>query len=157
LHRDDRVDRRRRRRYEGAVIDGLLAQDISALASGDWVAGFWVFCAMVIGHALADFPLQGEFLAAAKNRHYTSPNLPPEDQQLAIWVHCLTAHSFIHAGAVWIVTGSHLLAALEFGLHWIIDFIKCEGWTNFHADQILHLLCKVGFVVAIGLGWIAVG
>jgi hypothetical protein len=67
----------------------------------------------------------------------------------AIWVYCLSAHSLVHAGAVWIITGSALFGFIEFVLHWVIDFAKCEKWTNFHVDQGLHLASKLGYVAAI--------
>ena len=56
-------------------------------------------------------------------------------------------HDLIQAGAVWIVTGHTGLAALEFVLHWIIDFAKCENWTGVHTDQALHVACKVASVL----------
>lgn len=111
-----------------------------------------LFLALAIGHALADFPLQGAFLADAKNRHadlsqYFGKTPPP-----GVWVHALTAHSLVHAGAVWVVTGSALLGAIELVLHWVIDYAKCEGWTGFNTDQILHYLCKLGYALVIYAG-----
>jgi hypothetical protein len=114
--------------------------------------------ALVIGHALADYPLQGKFLAIRKNRHIKSIDYSGDSPQ-HIWVYCLSAHSLVHAGTVWVivwgfgvVTGV-VYAFLEFLLHWFIDFAKCEKWTNFHQDQALHLLSKVFFVAAIYWGW----
>lgn len=110
-----------------------------------------IFFALVIGHVLADYPLQGRFLSMAKNRHadVTSlfGNAPPPR---GLWIHALTAHSLIHAGAVWLITGSIALGLMEMMLHWVIDFAKCEKWTNLTFDQSLHLLCKVGYAVLIG-------
>jgi hypothetical protein len=63
-----------------------------------------------------------------------------------IWVICMGAHCLIHAGAVWVITGSSILAAIELVLHWVIDWIKCEGKTTLNQDQALHVLCKVGYV-----------
>ncbi|MCU0794647.1 MAG: DUF3307 domain-containing protein [Akkermansiaceae bacterium] len=112
-------------------------------ASGAVVALF----ALIVGHALADFALQGEFLSLAKNRHasltrFFGDATPPK----GVWVHALTAHSLIHAAPVWLITGSALLAFAEVVLHWAIDFAKCEGWTSFTTDQLLHIACKVLFV-----------
>ena len=61
-----------------------------------------LFFALLIGHALGDYPLQGEFLALHKDRNYQDPvrHLPK-----GLWVHCLFAHSLIHAGCVWFITG----------------------------------------------------
>lgn len=110
-----------------------------------------IFVALLIGHVLADYPLQGRFLSIAKNRHgdvsdLFGGELPPR----GLWVHALTAHSLVHAGVVWFITGSLTLGMVELGLHWMIDFAKCEKWTNFTMDQLLHIVCKVGYAALIG-------
>ena len=114
-----------------------------------------LFFAFVIGHALADYPLQGEFLAMGKNRHHAS-SLPNTGRGSPshVWVHCLTSHSLIHAGTVWIVTGLFSYAVAEFVLHWIIDYLKCENVTSFTQDQLLHMVCKGVFVFLL---WLDVG
>lgn len=125
----------------------LLAHFMSGPSSTD--SGPWaMFFALVIGHAVADFALQGKFLAIRKNRHIKSIDYIG-DSPASLWVYCLTAHSLVHAGAVWVVTGSVVFAFAEFVLHWLIDFVKCEKWTNFHQDQGLHILSKAVYVVAI--------
>ncbi len=111
---------------------------------GPWALLF----ALIIGHALADYPLQGKFLAIRKNRHVKSLDYGT-DVPSGIWVYCLSAHSLVHAGAVWIISGSPVLGFAEFVLHWLIDFAKCEKWTNFHQDQALHLFSKLGYVALI--------
>jgi hypothetical protein len=92
---------------------------------------------MLIGHALCDYPLQGEWLAKAKDLN----------QRLAgeqvIWPAALASHAAIHAGAVRLATGSWLLAGLEFAAHALIDHSKCSGRLTFNQDQALHALCKV--------------
>lgn len=99
------------------------------------------------GHALMDYPLQGEFLSTCKNRHLLyklqDPSRPRE-----IWPWCMTAHCLIHAFTVWAITGCFITCVVEFVLHWIIDFAKCENWTTFTQDQALHYICKVLYVVA---------
>jgi hypothetical protein len=110
-----------------------------------------IFFKLLIGHALADFPLQGDFLARGKNRH--SVNMPPPGAKPgAIWPYCLTAHSLIHAGTVWIITGSVELALIECVAHWVIDFAKCENDITLHQDQFLHVLCKLFYAFAIAYG-----
>ena len=114
-----------------------------------------LFFALVIGHAFADFPLQGDFLSFGKNRHIKPPSLadgkaPPKD----LWIYLMAAHCLIHAGFVLLITGSAILALVEFVLHFIIDTIKCEGYTTFQVDQWLHLLTKAAFVGVIALGWV---
>jgi hypothetical protein len=116
-----------------------------------------LFFALVIGHVIGDYPLQNDFMALGKNHRRPLPMPGGSPQGPIIWMHCLTAHALIHAGAVWLITGSVTLALLETALHWIIDFVKSEGWTNLHVDQFLHILCKAGYVWAIHAGWLAVG
>jgi hypothetical protein len=116
----------------------------------EWAVAGKLLFALLIGHALADYPLQGAFLARAKDRHSDSGALFGEQKApKGLWIHALTAHSLVHAGAVWLITGSVLLTVVELLLHWLIDFAKCEGWTGFHTDQLLHVLCKIGYVAAI--------
>lgn len=62
---------------------------------------FW----MIVGHAVADYPLQGDFLAKGKNHKQPLPGVP--------WWICLLAHAMIHAGAVALATGSTVLGMAE--------------------------------------------
>jgi hypothetical protein len=103
-----------------------------------------LFFAFAIFHALADFPLQGDYLARVKQR--SKADSVPE------WFIALTAHSLIHAGGVWLVTGSVTLAAVELLLHWLIDLGKGEGFYGYVADQLLHIGCKVVYVVILAYG-----
>jgi hypothetical protein len=99
-----------------------------------WLRLFWY---MVVGHAVADYPLQPEAMAHEKDRHSTTPL-----QASVPWYYWLTAHALIHGGAVSLITGSIWLGLAETVLHWVIDFAKCENWTNIHQDQALHIGCK---------------
>ena len=127
--------------------------DLVVSPPATWSQGLQVLFALAIGHALADFPLQGEFLAMCKNRRHLirlkDPNLPPE-----MWVTCMAAHCLIHAGMVWAITGSVVLGAVELVVHWMLDMAKCEGKTGFTLDQIMHILCKVVYVVAGMAHWV---
>ena len=107
--------------------------------------------ALIIGHAVGDFALQGEFMASYKNRHSDMPF----DEGRHPWGVILTAHALIHAGLVWILTGIWYFAIAEFILHWVIDFLKSERKFSFVADQIFHVLCKVGYVAVLiyTAGW----
>ncbi|RFC45048.1 MAG: Protein of unknown function DUF3307 [Verrucomicrobia bacterium] len=116
-----------------------------------------LFFALLIGHVLADYPLQTEFMAIGKNHRRARPLPGSLAETRGVWVHCLTAHALVHAGAVWMITGSMTLALIEAGLHWGIDFAKSAGLTNLHVDQTLHILCKVGYVWAIHAGWVMAG
>jgi hypothetical protein len=126
-----------------------LTNFLDSLAQGDVTSGLVIFFALMIAHALCDHPLQGDFLALNKSRHFK----PEGGSGTMIWPYCLTVHALIHAGGVWVVTGRPLLALIEFVLHWIIDALKAEGVTNIHVDQLLHVLCKVGYVLALAYGF----
>lgn len=99
----------------------------------DLVDFFW----LMVGHSLADYPLQGQFLSDAKRLGRTA--LP--------WWIALTYHSFIHAGVVAIVTGSMVFAIAELVLHWLIDFAKTRGMFGEVTDQALHVACKAAWAL----------
>ena len=100
---------------------------------------------LLVGHAIADFALQGDHIARGKNRHRkTEP--PPGQVYTLCWPYFLTAHSLIHGGAVYLATGSWELGTAETIAHWCIDFGKCEGWYGVHVDQLLHFTCKIGWL-----------
>jgi hypothetical protein len=101
-----------------------------------------IFYALLIGHALCDYPWQGDAVAKGKNRHSPPYGIPPGQKPKKVWFHYLTAHALIHSGAVWAITGNVYLGLAEFILHWLIDFAKCENWTDPHQDQLLHIACK---------------
>jgi hypothetical protein len=105
-----------------------------------------LFFAFAISHALADFPLQGDYLARVKQRSNASST--------SEWLIALTAHSLIHAGGVWIVSGSVILAATELFLHWLIDLGKGEGLYGYVTDQVLHISCKAAYVVVMAMGYL---
>lgn len=107
-----------------------------------------LFFAFAIAHALADFPLQGDYLARTKQRSQAAT--------MSEWLISLTAHSLIHAGGVWMVSGSVILAVTEFVLHWLIDLGKGEGLYGYVTDQTLHLCCKVAFVIVMAKGMLPV-
>lgn len=94
-----------------------------------------MFLAMVALHAIADYPLQGDFLSRAKNYWAPIPGVP--------WYQALGAHSAIHAGAVGLVTGSVWLALAEFFVHAVTDNAKCAGRISFNTDQAIHIACKL--------------
>lgn len=92
---------------------------------------FW----LVVGHAIADYPLQGDFLARAKNHLTPIPGVP--------WTIALFAHATIHAGAVALVTGSVLLGLAELVVHAWVDASKNNGAIGFGEDQAVHIGCKL--------------
>jgi hypothetical protein len=102
---------------------------------------FW----MLVGHAIADYPLQGDWLSKAKN--HTLELVPGE----AIWPLALSCHTLIHAGAVILATGSYIVGAIELFLHWQIDYAKCSGRLTYNQDQLLHVLCKCVYAGVLAL------
>lgn len=98
---------------------------------------------LVVGHAVCDYPLQGDFMARAKNHRTPVPGFD--------WLAVLVFHAVIHAGAVLLVTGSLDLALAELCFHAAIDFGKCSGRFGFRVDQGLHLLCKALYVAVLAI------
>jgi len=96
------------------------------------------------GHAICDYPLQGDFLARGKNRFILLPGVP--------WYQCLFAHALIHAGMVLLITHSLWFALAEFVIHAVTDYAKCAEWFGtgykaFNIDQAIHYICKVLWAV----------
>ena len=103
-----------------------------------------IFLALLVAHALCDYPLQGDFLARAKNHRAPIHGVP--------WYQALTAHALIHAGAVLLLTHSLMLFTFEFVCHWCIDRTKCEGTISYDTDQLLHIVCKAAWVWILAAG-----
>lgn len=105
---------------------------------------------LIVGHALADYPLQNRFMAIGKNPY----NQEVDSTSARKWYHKMAAHCAIHGGMVMLITGSWGYGLLEFVLHWIIDIHKCDKRINSDVDQALHILCKVLYVIMIfGFQW----
>lgn len=95
---------------------------------------FLLFAALMVGHVVSDYPLQGDFLARAKNHKAPIPGFP--------WYQALGAHALIHGGSVWLITGIWWLGAAEMIAHAMIDWLKCEGCIGLNTDQAMHATCK---------------
>ncbi len=93
---------------------------------------------LLAAHALADYPLQGDFLAKAKNRAAPIPGVP--------FYQALGAHAVIHSGFVALITGVWWLGLAEVVAHALIDDAKCTGKIDFNTDQVLHVACKLFWV-----------
>lgn len=98
-----------------------------------------IFALLIAGHFVADYPLQGDFLATAKVKG-----------PLRVWH--LFGHSAIQGGMVGLVTGSLILGLAETAVHMAIDEAKVRGWTTFGQDQAFHVVCKVAWVALIVVG-----
>lgn len=116
--------------------------------TGGFEGVFLISLALIIGHVVGDYPLQSAFLASCKNRN-KNPSIFFGGAKVpqGLWIHALTAHSLIHTGIVWAITGSVAIALIELVCHWITDFIRCEGWISYTLDQLIHISCKVGFAL----------
>jgi hypothetical protein len=82
------------------------------------------------GHYLADFPLQGDFLATHKG-------LRGE-----IALHTLTAHGFIQGLVAGLISQSFLVGIFVGATHWVIDSLgltRSGRRLGFTLDQALHL------------------
>ena len=114
-----------------------------------------MFLYLIVAHFLCDYPLQGNYMAMAKNRHLYDKepfkgDEPFEDkydgfsvQRWKEWFWVLSGHAIIHGGAVALITGIWWLGVLETIAHWLIDDAKCGGKLSYNQDQVLHIACKV--------------
>lgn len=96
---------------------------------------FYLLFLLIAAHSLADYPLQGDFLAQAKDRNTNIGKM--------FWPHALFAHSMIHGGFVLLITGSVVLASAETVIHAATDWLKCEKKISLNTDQAIHIGCKV--------------
>jgi hypothetical protein len=116
------------------------------------IIAFWY---MVVGHFVADYVLQSEFIVNGKN--------PRSNPQRVPWYYVMASHSLLHGAFVSIVAGNIIdhrhtllpvvLGMLESILHFFIDMLKCVGCTGIHLDQGLHILCKLAWTGAVIL-WV---
>ncbi len=93
------------------------------------------FFTLLFCHFLADFPLQGDFMAKAKN---------PLANPFSIWFFALFGHCIIHAGFIFLLTKRMELAGIQFITHFVVDYSKCVGAfgldaRSFAVDQLLHI------------------
>jgi hypothetical protein len=98
-----------------------------------------LFALLLFAHFLFDYPLQGDWLARAKNRSDPIPHVP--------WYQAMFAHTAMHGMAVWIITGIPLLGLAEMAIHWITDDLKLQGELTFNQDQAIHIVCKAVWAV----------
>jgi hypothetical protein len=98
------------------------------------------FLLLLIGHAIADHPLQrGLKLSRLKNKYHNRSMLP--------WQFGMTVHASSHGLIVAWITGSGILGAAECIAHWLTDWAKCERKISVRTDQGIHVVCKIIWVV----------
>lgn len=98
-----------------------------------------LFALLIFGHALADYPLQGDFLSRAKDRSAPIPGVP--------WYQAMGAHVIIHGVIVWLLTGLWWLGVAELVIHAVTDDTKCRGKLSFNQDQAIHIACKAAWAL----------
>lgn len=102
---------------------------------------FELLFALFVAHSLADYPLQGDFLAQGKNRNTALGKL--------FWPYALSSHAMIHGGFVFLLTGSVWLGLAESIIHAGTDWLKCENKISMLADQAIHYACKAAWVLIV--------
>jgi hypothetical protein len=108
------------------------------------LTGIHLLFALLIGHAIADYPMQSDWMA--KNKSH---------KNFDHWGIVLAMHCLIHGGAVWLFTGSYILGVIEVIVHYFIDILKNLGRIDFAEDQILHIVSKIAYVAVIKFAGIA--
>ena len=93
---------------------------------------------LLLGHFVADYPLQGDKMAVEK--------CPGRDVTLD-WRWWMTAHAGTHGFVVAFLTGIPLLGVTEMIAHSLIDYGKCRLGYKLIVDQALHWLCKLIWMV----------
>ncbi len=105
------------------------------------LAPLTMIVALLLAHFLADYALQGDFMAKAKNHKAPFPGVP--------WQTVLLSHSAIHAAAVYLITGSLIMGATELIGHALTDWAKCDGRIGYNTDQAIHIGMKAAYVLAV--------
>jgi hypothetical protein len=103
---------------------------------------FMVLFLLLAAHAAFDYALQGDTVAVNKN-----PNANTPLQKHVPWYYWLGSHAFQHGGAVALITGSAWLGLAETVAHFAIDYGKCLNKYTIHGDQLLHLVCKLTWLI----------
>lgn len=114
-------------------------------------------------HVLADFTFQTDVMAKLKNRKndlnrkqqwLNDPNsipIPNGQKYQLTWFYWLSAHALIQGGLIGIVFGNWYIAFIEVIMHWIIDFLKTNNYTNIHQDQGMHIGLRIIYGVVLVL------
>lgn len=106
------------------------------------------FLLLALGHFMADYALQGDWLAAHKCPASSVEGVAPHP-----WIYVMCGHAATHGLLVYLLVGHPLVALLEFVAHFLIDLAKCRQWFGIHLDQLLHLACKAAWTAGLLYGW----
>jgi hypothetical protein len=93
------------------------------------------------GHAVVDYGLSTSYVAFAKSHK--------RKEGEGVWPWVLLAHSLMHGGSVFLVTGNVVLGVGELLLHAATDYLKSDGKLSYGADQAIHYITKVIWVVVL--------
>jgi hypothetical protein len=109
---------------------------------------------LIMGHFIADVVLQPEWLAKQKNPH-SGPAAAYDPRihgpMYKTWPYYMAGHASVHACMVMFLTGCPELSIAEFIAHYVIDSVKSWRRWSIHTDQALHFLCKVAYIVYLGM------
>ena len=105
-------------------------------------AFLYLLLVMAAIHFAVDVQFQSDFVAIHKNRRITEGRRLP-------WIYAMLSHTACHGLAVGWFLANPLLGAVEMAAHFVIDCAKCEGYTNIHVDQALHIVCKAAWAAII--------
>jgi hypothetical protein len=118
---------------------------------GQGEAAMEIFFLLMFGHFAMDYGLQTTFIAVEKSHLHGKDPDRPDVKPIAPWYQVLLAHSWLHAGAVYLVTHSLTLAIFELIAHWCIDYTKCSNKLTYNQDQALHFGCKLLWAIIFSL------
>lgn len=107
---------------------------------------------LVAGHAIGDFALQTDWIAANKERPKNN-GMNSECKRQTIWPYVLAAHSLHHGLIVFLITQRLSLGIAETIVHGISDFAKGERYFGFQTDQWIHIGSKLLWALALIKGW----
>ena len=99
-----------------------------------------LYIALLLGHCLADFPLQKIGMRLLKD-----PKTPSSGS--SIWTYLQVYHALIHGFFVYAITHNIRLGMAETICHTIIDCQKGMDRLDDAVDQTLHILCKTMWMV----------
>ncbi len=95
------------------------------------------FFLLMCAHALCDFQLQNGAMHERKA------------SGCGDWYIWMLAHALICGGGVFLVTGSLTLGVIETVAHFVIDTWKTKDSIGLHADQLLHILFRIVYTIAL--------